>query len=86
MEAGLGHGEDMERPVEAHPLDLARPRRDGRHPGEGCERVGRSEAPDLADLGVQSGDGDRSRARQPKERMADAAGGDPAGEAIAPST
>jgi hypothetical protein len=73
-------------PVEPHPLDLARARWDRRHPGQGCRRVGRSEAPDIADLGDESRDGDWPGARQPEKRMADDAGGDPAGQGIDRST
>ena len=74
---GLDGGDRVERPVElpiaapveAHPADLPRARRDRRHAGKGGEGVGRSEAADVARLGDQLGGGEDTRARHVEERM-----------------
>src|SRR5664280_412578 len=77
VEARLGERDDVERPVElavaapveAYPLHLSRAGRDRRHTREGGQGIGGAEAADVANLGDEPSHRDRSRPRQPEERM-----------------
>ena len=77
IEAGLDHGDHIERsvqlpvtaPVETHALDLPGTRRDGSDAGQGREGVGRSEAADITYLGDEPGGGDWPRTRKTQKRM-----------------
>jgi hypothetical protein len=75
--AALGERDDVERPVEltvatpveAHALDLPGTGRDRRHAGKCGKGVRGSKTPDVSNLGDEPSDGDRSRPRQPEERV-----------------
>jgi hypothetical protein len=77
VESRLGQRDDVERaveltvatPVEAHALDLPGTRRDRRHAGKCGKGIGRTEAADVSNLGDEASHGDRSRPRQPEERV-----------------
>ena len=77
VESRLGERDDVERaveltvgtPVEAHALDLPGTRRDRRHAGKCGKGVRGSKTPDVSNLGDEPSDGDRSRPRQPEERV-----------------